>query len=156
MNLTITVNGRKRQLETPPDRRLIDILREDLHLTGTKEGCGSGECGACTVLMNGQPVNTCLIWACQIDGADITTIEGITPETGLHPIQEAFVQEGAIQCGFCTPGVILTTVAFLSRNRNPSVEDIRSALSGNLCRCTGYTKIFQAVVSAAEKLRANK
>jgi len=156
MNLTITINGKKQQLETPPDRRLIDLLREDLHLTGTKEGCGSGECGACTVLLNGKPVNSCLMWACQIDGADVVTIEGITPEPGLHPIQEAFVQEGAIQCGFCTPGMILSAVALLSEIPNPSSEDIHKALSGNLCRCTGYTKIFQAVTTAAEKLRANK
>jgi carbon-monoxide dehydrogenase small subunit len=156
MNLTITINGKKHRLETPPDRRLIDLLREDLNLTGTKEGCGSGECGACTVLLNGKPVNSCLMWACQIDGAGVTTIEGITPEHGLHPIQEAFVQEGAIQCGFCTPGMILTTVALLAKTPNPSPDEIRRAVSGNLCRCTGYTKIFQAVTTAAEKLRANK
>jgi len=156
MNLTITINGKKQRLQTPPDRRLIDLLREDLHLTGTKEGCGSGECGACTVLLNGKPVNSCLMWACQIEGADVVTIEGITPEHGLHPIQEAFVKEGAIQCGFCTPGMILTTLAFLCENPDPSSEDIHQALSGNLCRCTGYAKIFQAVTTATEKLRANK
>jgi carbon-monoxide dehydrogenase small subunit len=156
MNLTITINGKKHRLETPPDRRLIDLLREDLNLTGTKEGCGSGECGACTVLLNGKPVNSCLLWACQIEGADITTIEGITPENGLHPLQEAFVQEGAVQCGFCTPGMILSAVALLSENPNPSSEDVHQALSGNLCRCTGYSKIFQAVTAAVEKLRPCK
>jgi carbon-monoxide dehydrogenase small subunit len=153
MILSITINGRKRSLEAPPDRRLIDIIRDDLSLTGTKEGCGSGECGACTVLLNGKPVNSCLIWACQIQNAEIVTIEGITPEQGLHPVQEAFVQEGAVQCGFCTPGMILSSVALLSSNSNPSREQIKQALSGNLCRCTGYSKIFRAVQKAAEMIR---
>jgi len=156
MTLSITVNGKRRNLETPPDRRLIDIIRDDLHLTGTKEGCGSGECGACTVLLNGKPVNSCLIWACQVQQADIVTIEGITPAQGLHPVQDAFVQEGAVQCGFCTPGMVLSSVALLSANLNPSQEEIKQALSGNLCRCTGYSKIFRAVERAAESLRSGK
>jgi carbon-monoxide dehydrogenase small subunit len=124
MILTIIINGRKRTLEIRPNRRLIDIIREDLALTGTKEGCGSGECGACTVLLNGKPANSCLIWACQIQGAEIVTIEGITPDNGLHPVQEAFVKVGAVQCGFCSPGMILSAVALLSSNPNPSIDEI--------------------------------
>ena len=156
MKLICEINSQKRELEVPSDRRLIDVLREDLALTGTKEGCGSGECGACTILLNGQPVNSCLIWACQVQDAEIVTIEGITPEEGLHPVQEAFVQEGAVQCGFCTPGMIMSAVALLSENPDPSKEEIKRALSGNLCRCTGYVKIFHAVKKAAEMLRAAK
>jgi len=156
MTLSIIANGRRRTLETPPDRRLIDIIREDLHLTGTKEGCGSGECGACTVLLNGKPANSCLIWACQVQHGEIVTIEGIAPPEGLHPVQEAFVQEGAVQCGFCTPGMILSSVALLATNPNPDREEIKHALSGNLCRCTGYSKIFRAVERAAESLRNGK
>ena len=156
MKLICEINSQKRELEVPSDRRLIDVLREDLALTGTKEGCGSGECGACTILLNGHPVNSCLIWACQVQDAEIVTIEGITPEEGLHPVQEAFVQEGAVQCGFCTPGMIMSAVALLSENPDPSKEEIKRALSGNLCRCTGYVKIFHAVKKAAEMLRAAK
>ena len=156
MTLTITINGEKRTFETTPDRRLLDIIREDFVLTGTKEGCGSGECGACTVLMNGKPVNACLVWACQAQDAEILTIEGITPDEGLHPIQESFVSEGAIQCGFCTPGMIMSTLSLLSENPAPTKEEIRTALSGNLCRCTGYSKIFHAVETAAKKMRNSK
>lgn len=156
MKLTCKINNQQHELDVHPDRRLIDILREDLALTGTKEGCGSGECGACTVLLNGRAVNSCLIWACQVQHAEIVTIEGITPEKVLHPVQEAFVQEGAVQCGFCTPGMIMSAIALLLENPNPSKEEIKRALSGNLCRCTGYAKIFRAVEKAAEMLKAAK
>lgn len=156
MTLTITVNGKKRTLDIPPDRRLIDIIREDLALTGTKEGCGSGECGACTVLMNGKPVNSCLVWACQAQDADILTIEGIASADDLHPIQEAFVSEGAVQCGFCTPGMIMSALSLLNENPQPTKEEIRKVLSGNLCRCTGYGKIFRAVQSAAKTMRKRR
>ena len=155
MTLTLTINGKKHTLETPSDRRLIDIIREDLALTGTKEGCGSGECGACTVLMNDKPINSCLVWACQVQDAQIVTIEGITPDDGLHPIQEAFVSEGAVQCGFCSPGMIMSTLSLLSENPQPTKEEISKALSGNLCRCTGYSKIFRAVETAGKTVRKN-
>ncbi len=156
MTLTITINSKKRTLETPSDRRLIDIIREDFALTGTKEGCGSGECGACTVLMNNKSVNSCLVWACQAQNANIITIEGITPDDSLHPIQEAFISEGAVQCGFCTPGMIMSTLSLVSENPQPTNEEISTALSGNLCRCTGYSKIFRAVEAAAQTIRNNE
>jgi carbon-monoxide dehydrogenase small subunit len=140
----------------PVNRLLLDLLRDDLGMTGTKEGCGTGDCGACTVLLDGQPVNSCLIFAGELDGADIVTIEGLKIGPELHPVQQAFVQEGGAQCGYCTPGMIMMTKALLEENLNPSEEDIRFALSGNLCRCTGYAKIVQAVQAAAMILRSQK
>jgi len=153
MKIRFTVNGRKVNREVTADSRLLDLLRDDLHLTGTKEGCGEGECGACTVLIDGKAVNSCLVLAPQADGKDILTVEGLAKGDELHPIQRAFVEKGAVQCGFCTPGFIMSTYALLKENPNPSNEEILTALEGNLCRCTGYTKIIEAVHYAAELMR---
>jgi carbon-monoxide dehydrogenase small subunit len=150
------LNGRNVTVEVEPHQILVDVLRYELGLTGTKKGCDSGDCGACTVLLDGKPVNSCLVLAVEVEGARVTTIEGMRRGADLHPIQEAFVEYGAVQCGFCTPGMILSSVALLAENPNPSHEEIKQALSGNLCRCTGYTKIFRAVVKAAKALRAGK
>ncbi|GAI30606.1 unnamed protein product [marine sediment metagenome] len=150
--IELTINGKKRKVETTPSIRLLDLLRDDLHLTGTKEGCGKGECGACTVIMNGELIASCLVLAPQADGAVITTIEGIVDGENLDPIQEAFVETGAVQCGFCTPGMILATKKLLEENSHPDEEEIKRGISGNLCRCTGYQKIFDAVKLAADKL----
>jgi len=136
----------------PSDRRVIDILREDLNLTGTKEGCGAGECGACTILVDGESRLSCLMLAAQLEGRSVTTIEGIASEDRLHPLQEAFVEHGAVQCGFCIPGMVLSAVDLLQRNPNPTRMEIRQGLSGNLCRCTGYQKIVDAVKAAARKI----
>ena len=150
------INGSTVELGVNPGRRLIDILREDLGLTGTKEGCGEGECGACTVLINGRPVNACLVLAPEMNGKEIITIEGLTPEDELHPIQEAFLEAGAVQCGFCTPGMILTAKALLDKNSDPDEKTVKTAISGNLCRCTGYVKIAAAIRLAAVKLAARE
>ena len=150
--IELTINGKKRKVETTPSIRLLDLLRDDLHLTGTKEGCGKGECGACTVIMNGELIASCLVLAPQAGGAVITTIEGIVDGENLDPIQEAFVETGAVQCGFCTPGMILATKKLLEENSHPDEEEIKRGISGNLCRCTGYQKIFDAVKLAADKL----
>jgi carbon-monoxide dehydrogenase small subunit len=131
--------------------RLLDVLREQLHLTGTKEGCGEGECGACTVILDGQIVNSCLVPVAQVNGADIKTIEGVAHEDQLHAVQQAFIDHGGAQCGICTPGMILAAVDLLNRNPAPSETDIRNGLAGNLCRCTGYMKIFESVVRAYQK-----
>jgi carbon-monoxide dehydrogenase small subunit len=144
------VNGRDTEVEVHPVARLLDVLRERLHLTGTKEGCGEGECGACSVLMNGRLVNSCLVPVMQADGASVTTIEGIAPEGHLHAVQQAFIDHGGAQCGICTPGMILAAANLLERNPNPSIDAIRDGLSGNLCRCTGYMRIFEAVVAAVK------
>lgn len=130
--------------------RLLDVLREQLHLTGTKEGCGEGECGACSVLINGQIINSCLVPMAQVSGAEITTIEGVADENQLHRVQQAFIDCGGAQCGICTPGMVLAAVDLLGRNPNPSENDIRNGLAGNLCRCTGYIKIFKSVVRACQ------
>ncbi|MBA7580494.1 Nicotinate dehydrogenase small FeS subunit [subsurface metagenome] len=150
--IELTINGMKRKVETTHSTRLLDLIRNDLHLTGTKEGCGKGECGACTVIINGELVASCLILAPQADGAVITTIEGIGDNECLDPIQEAFVETGAVQCGFCTPGMILSAKKLLEENALPSEEEIKRGISGNLCRCTGYRKIFDAIKLAGEKL----
>lgn len=146
--LRITVNGERYDLEVKPNRTLLDVLREDLGLTGTKKGCGSGKCGSCTVLLAGEPVNTCLILAPQVSGKEILTIEGLGRQ-GPHPIQLAFAERGAIQCGYCTPGMILTAKALLDRNPRPDDLEIKAAISGNLCRCTGYNKIVEAIKACA-------
>ncbi len=153
MKIRLTVNGRPYEREVDAETRLLDLLREELHLTGTKEGCGEGECGACTVLIGGRPVNSCLVLAFQADGADVLTIEGIANGDRLHPVQQAFVDAGGVQCGFCTPGFILSTYALLNEVPDPTDDEIRTALEGNLCRCTGYGKIVEAVRLAAERMR---
>ncbi len=152
MLLEFELNGKQTRVEVEPTLRALDLLREVLGLTGTKEGCGRGECGACTILVDGEPVNSCLLYAAKLQGRKITTIEGLTAEDGakeLHPLQEAFISEGAVQCGFCTPGMILSAKSLLDRNLEPDREAIEEALSGNLCRCTGYGKIVKAVQKAA-------
>jgi len=152
LTIELNINNQKRIMDTSPSTRLLDLIRDDLRLTGTKEGCGKGECGACTVIMNGELVASCLILAPQADGAVITTIEGIGNGENLDPIQEAFIETGAVQCGFCIPGMILATKKLLEKNSHPDEEEIKRSISGNLCRCTGYQKIFDAVKLAGDKL----
>ena len=147
--IRMRINGLEHEIPIKPWATLLEVLRDDLGLTGTKEGCGVGECGACTVLMDGSTVNACLVLALEANGHEITTIEGLAHEANLHPIQQAFVECGGMQCGFCTPGMILSAKALLDRNQNPSNEEIRKALEGNFCRCTGYQNIVKAVRSAA-------
>jgi aerobic-type carbon monoxide dehydrogenase small subunit (CoxS/CutS family) len=151
--ITLTVNGEERTVTTAANRTLLQLLREDLGLTGTKDGCSEGECGACTVIMDGKPVNTCLVLAPQADGRTIVTIEGIGSRREPHPLQTAFVEQGAVQCGYCIPGIIMSSYALLQQNLEPSDEDIRRAIAGNLCRCTGYTKIVAAVRKTTEDSR---
>jgi aerobic carbon-monoxide dehydrogenase small subunit len=148
-NIRCTINGNEKTTEVPPMKRLLDVLREDLHLTGAKEGCGEGECGSCSVLMNGDLVNSCLVPILQAEGAQITTIEGLTIDKKLHPIQQCFLEAGGAQCGICTPGMILATHHLLAKYPQPTPLQIREGLSGNLCRCTGYIRIFNAVQQAA-------
>src|SRR5579859_6870608 len=148
------VNGDAREVHVPPMKRLLDVLREDLHLTGTKEGCGEGECGSCSVLMNGELVNSCLVPALQAEGARICTIEGVSTEGRLHPIQQCFLERGGAQCGICTPGMILATHHLLEKYPHPTLAQIQEGLAGNLCRCTGYMRIFNAVESCAKKSHA--
>jgi len=148
--ITLTVNGKKHTVTTDPERPLLDVLREDLQLTGTKYGCGVGSCGACAVLVDGKRVLSCHTPAVKADQKSITTIEGLAAEGRLHSVQEAFLAEGAMQCGYCTPGMILTTVALLRENPHPSDEQILAAVNGNLCRCNGYTKILRAIRRAAQ------
>lgn len=145
MDLTFILNGKEINLQAAPDLFLIDILREKLGLTGTKKGCGKGDCGACSVLIDGKLANSCLVMAVQIQGKEVLTIEGLASGDKLHPIQEAFINAGAVQCGYCTPGMVLAAKAILDENPNPSEEEIKTGLSGNLCRCTGYSKIIKAV-----------
>lgn len=149
--ITLQINGQKHALDVPPIRRLLDVLREDLHLTGTKEGCGEGECGACAVLLNGELVNSCLVPALQANGATLCTIEGVSTEGRLHPLQQCFLEKGGAQCGICTPGMILATHHLLDKYPNPTMEQIQEGLAGNLCRCTGYMRIFEAVQQAASE-----
>jgi aerobic-type carbon monoxide dehydrogenase small subunit (CoxS/CutS family) len=151
--ITIEVNGESRAVEVENRRTLLEVIRDDLKLTGTKKMCDMGECGSCTVLLDGVPVNSCLVLAVDADGKKVQTIEGVAHGDDLDPIQEEFIQKGAIQCGFCTPGMILATKAFLAKNPNPTEEEVRTALSGNLCRCTGYVRIVEAVMTSAERLR---
>ncbi|HDZ10745.1 MAG TPA: (2Fe-2S)-binding protein [Bacteroidetes bacterium] len=151
MDLKFTVNGKKVQLRVPGAKRLLDILREDLGFLSVKEGCSKGECGVCSVIFNGRVINACLMLACQADGSEITTLEGLSKNGKMDLLQEAFVETGAIQCGFCTPGLVVASRALLNKNPDPTEEDIRDGLSGNLCRCTGYTKIVAAVKAAIEK-----
>ncbi|MDP8904343.1 MAG: (2Fe-2S)-binding protein [Chloroflexota bacterium] len=148
----LTVNGDEVTLAVPGMRRLLDALREDLGLTGTKEGCGEGECGACSVIVDGQVVDACLVPVCQVDGADVLTVEGLAPgDRGLEALQQAFLETGGAQCGICTPGMLMAARAYLDAGGAPVDEDIREAIAGNLCRCTGYTKIIEAIALAAEQ-----
>ena len=151
MLIECKVNGESRKLDVFPMSRLLDVLREQLQLTGTKEGCGEGECGACTVVLDGRIVNSCLVPVAQVNGAEITTIEGVAHNDQLHAVQQAFIQHGGAQCGICTPGMVLAAVDLLKRNPQPTEDDIRNGLAGNLCRCTGYMKIFESVVQACRK-----
>jgi aerobic carbon-monoxide dehydrogenase small subunit len=146
-----TVNEEQKTLRALPMERLLDVLREQLQLTGTKEGCGEGECGACSVFINGQIVNSCLVPVAQVEGATIKTIEGIASADQLHVVQQAFIEYGGAQCGICTPGMVIAAVDLLERNPNPTEADIRTGLAGNLCRCTGYMKIFESVVGACKR-----
>lgn len=151
IDIEFKVNGHSQTVEVYPMTRLLDVLRQELKLTGTKEGCGEGECGACTVIIDGRIVNSCLVPVAQVGGADITTIEGVSHDGQLHAVQQAFIDHGGAQCGICTPGMVLAAVDLLERNPNPSETDIRNNLAGNLCRCTGYMKIFESVVRACQK-----
>ena len=152
----LTINGQPVEAAVEPNRTLLQFLREDLGLTGTKHGCGLGDCGACTVILDGQPVNSCLVLAIQANGGEVLTIEGLAENGKLHPIQQAFVDKGAIQCGFCTPGMILSAKALLEANPKPTEQEIRMAISGNLCRCTGYQKIVEAIAEAAETIQGTE
>lgn len=148
--ISININGKEYELAVAPNMTLADLLREELLLTGTKKGCEMGECGTCTVLMNGRAVNSCLVLAVQAAGKEITTVEGLETEEGLHPLQEKFIENGAIQCGFCTSGMLLSAKELLDKNPKPSEHEIRTAISGNLCRCTGYQKIVESIKDVSE------
>ncbi len=149
--IKLHVNGEEVEVLTEIHKTLLEVLREDLGLTGTKRGCDLGTCGACTVLIDGHPYLSCLTLACDVQGRKILTIEGLSSDGGLHPLQQTFVEKGAIQCGFCTPGMILTAKAFLDEHPHPSEREVKKAISGNLCRCTGYVKIVEAILSVSEK-----
>ncbi len=149
--ISLTINNEEYELAVAPNQTLLEVLRYELGLTGTKQGCGVGDCGTCTVIMDGKPVNSCLVLALQANGKHVLTIEGMQTDQGLHPIQQAFVDDGAIQCGFCSPGMILTAKSLLDQNPKPNESEIRTAISGNLCRCTGYQKIVEAIQHASEK-----
>ena len=149
--MRVKVNGTEHQIDAPPMSRLLDVLREDLRLTGVKEGCGEGECGACSVLIDGELVNSCLVPVLQVEGASITTIEGVANGDKLHAVQQAFLEYGGAQCGICTPGMILAAMTLLKQHPNPTLDQIKEGLAGNLCRCTGYMRIFDAVVHAVRE-----
>jgi len=152
--IELKVNGEKYELAVEPQRTLLEVLRENLGLTGTKKACGTGECGACTVMIHGRAVLACLTLALEAQGTDVLTIEGLAQGEELHPLQRAFVNHGAIQCGYCTPGFIMTAKAFLVENPKPTPDEVRKAIGGNLCRCTGYAKVVDAIVAASEEMRA--
>ncbi len=154
--INVTVNGEARALEVEPSLLLVELLRETLRLTGTHVGCDTSQCGACTVLLDGRAVKSCTVLAVQADGAQVTTIEGVAKDGQLHPVQRAFHEQHGLQCGFCTPGLILTTIDFLGRDPDPSEQEIRHAIKGNLCRCTGYQNIVRAISAAATELRAGE
>ncbi len=149
-SIQVIVNGEVHELSVEPRKTLLELLREDLDLTGTKRGCDNGECGACTVLLDGQPVNACVVLAVEVDGKKVVTIEGLAEGSRLHPLQEAFMRQGAVQCGYCSPGMILTAKAFLDENPRPTEGEVRKAIAGNLCRCGAYNKIVKAVLSVAQ------
>jgi carbon-monoxide dehydrogenase small subunit len=154
--MSLTVNGVRRELAVEPHRTLLELLRSELGLTGAKQGCAEGDCGACVVLLDGLPVNSCLVLAMEAAGRDVLTIEGVASGGELHPLQQAFVDVGAVQCGYCTPGMVLVAKALLDANPAPTERQVRRAISGNLCRCTGYQKIVEAVMVAAGRLRIQK
>jgi len=153
LDINLKINEEDYKLNVKPNTLLLDLIRNEIGLTGTKRGCDTGECGACTVLIDGVAVNSCLVLAVEVDGKKITTIEGLSNNGTLHPIQETFIEEGAVQCGFCTPGMILSAKALIDNNPNPTEKEIKVAIAGNLCRCTGYKKIIKAISAAAEKMR---
>lgn len=150
--IQMNVNGEEYELEVKPNETLLDVIRGKVGLTGTKKGCDTGQCGACTVLMNGKVVNSCLILAVEAHGREVLTVEGLAKDGHLHPLQEAFVEEGAVQCGYCTPGMILSAKALLDENPQPTEREVKEAIAGNLCRCTGYVKIIKAILAASEKI----
>jgi aerobic-type carbon monoxide dehydrogenase small subunit (CoxS/CutS family) len=149
--ITFVLNGKPVQMDVPPHWTLLKLLRDRFGLTGTKEGCGIGECGACTVLMDGVPVNACLVLAPKVEGREVQTVEGLGNRTTLHPLQRSFIEHGAVQCGFCTPGILMSSKALLEKKSNPDQEEIREALSGHLCRCTGYHQIIEAVEAVGKR-----
>jgi aerobic carbon-monoxide dehydrogenase small subunit len=151
MIVSLQVNGKTYTVDVPPMKRLLDVLRQDLRLTGTKEGCGEGECGACSVIVDGEVINSCLAPICQFDGCVVLTVEGLEADGRLHPLQQAFWEEGAAQCGICTPGMLIAAIALLEANPHPTHEEVKEGIAGNLCRCTGYTKIFRAIERAARQ-----
>lgn len=152
LTIEVTVNGRPRTLEVDVNHTLLEVLRDEIDLTGTKECCVVGECGACTVIVNGRAMNSCLMLAVEVDGAEVTTVEGLETEDGLNPLQSAFLDEGAAQCGFCIPGQLMSATALLMHNSDPTVEEIQEGLAGNLCRCAGYEQITKAVLAAAKEV----
>lgn len=154
--IEFVINGKPYELSIPPWKTLLEMIREDLILTGTKEGCGQGECGSCTVIMGGKTVNSCLVPAVEADNQEIITIEGLADGETLHPIQDAFVEQAGMQCGFCTPGMIISAKSLLDRNPNPSLEEIKEGIAGNFCRCTGYTKIVESISAAAEAMKGGE
>ncbi len=149
--ITVAVNGQRHEVAVEPRWTLLEMVREELRLTGAKEGCGTGDCGACSMIVDGRPITSCLMLAAQADGRDVETIEGLAKNGQLHPVQQAFIDAGGVQCGFCTPGMIMAAKALLDRNRSPTLEEVREGLAGNLCRCTGYAKIYEAVLMAANR-----
>lgn len=151
MDITLTVNRKEHQITVKPDERLLDTLRDRLHLTGVKEGCSIGECGACTVILDGKAVNSCMVYTFQIDGSEVLTVEGLEVDGKLDPLQDAFIKHQAVQCGFCTPGMLMSAKALLNKNPDPDRKEIKTAIEGNLCRCTGYHQIIEAIESVANK-----
>jgi carbon-monoxide dehydrogenase small subunit len=154
--IRLNLNGRQLEAFASPNETLLEFLRSRLGITGTKEGCNTGDCGACTVILDGKEVNSCLVLAVETDGSEMTTIEGLSPSGELHPLQQSFVDNGSVQCGFCTPGMIMSAKALIDENPSPTEEDIRFGLAGNLCRCTGYVNIIKAVAAAAKSMRGGK
>ena len=153
MRIQFSVNGISREVDAPPVKRVLDVLREDLRLTGTKEGCGEGECGACSIIIDGEVINSCLVPICQVEGSQITTVEGLARDGSLDCLQQAFLECGGAQCGICTPGMLIAARALLDANDRPTRDEIKEAIAGNLCRCTGYVKIIDAIEQAAKKVR---
>ena len=154
VNVTLTVNGKEHNIKVPSDERLLDTLRDRLHLTGVKEGCSIGECGACTVVLDGKAVNSCMVYTFQLDGSEVLTVEGLEIDGQLDPLQEAFIDHQAVQCGFCTPGMLMSAKALLNEKPDPDREEIKTAIEGNLCRCTGYQQIIEAIESVVNKDRS--